>query len=61
MQDWSGTMLSEALAQRHKLPAFMPVQYDTKSWGGRVRVSIHQIVVEGTGHWKEVKIRRLHI
>lgn len=32
MEDWEGQNLSEAMAQRHKLPAFIPLQNFGRGW-----------------------------
>lgn len=38
MQDWEGKHLGEAMALRHKMPSFIPLQNQFQNWGTKVSV-----------------------
>ena len=40
MQDWDGKNLGEAMALRHKMPSFLPIQNQFRDWGAKVNIAV---------------------
>ncbi len=53
MQDWTGTALAEALAKRHTMPSFIPIQnqYMDRQWNSRVSTRLVLLPLHGAIDW----------